>query len=402
MSLHVLLNAVTINRHGYEQKQQALVIENDRFVWCGKTEELPSSYLKEPHAIVEDCSTHVITPALIDCHTHLVYGGHRAREFRWRLQGLSYTDIAKQGGGILSTVEATRDASEELLLSLALPRLLAMKAEGVLTVEIKSGYGLNLETELKMLRVARALGKQAGVQVRTTFLGAHVLAPEYKNNPQAYIDYVCNEMLPVVAESGLADAVDIFCESIAFNLAQAEQLFKKAQLYQLPIKCHAEQLSLMGATLMAAKYKALSCDHLEYLDEQGVKAMAESGSMAVILPGAYYFLKETRKPPIDLLRAYGVGLALATDCNPGTSPTTSLLLMANMACLWFGFTVEQALSAITYQAACALGLADEIGELAVGKRADLVCWFIDDAAQLCYSFGMPIAHRTMQAGQWVS
>ena len=397
----LLLNATTVDQGGLQHTQQALAIAKGMIVWCGAEAELPSQ-CKQQATLIEDCHGRLITPGLIDCHTHLVYAGNRANEFEQRLKGASYAEISRNGGGILSTVMQTRAASEDELLQQSLPRILALRNEGVMTVEIKSGYGLDLETELKMLRVAKQLGKMAGMRVRTTFLGAHTVPPEYIGRDQAYMDYICADVLPAVAEAGLADAVDIFCESIGFSLAQAELLFVHAQQLGLPIKCHAEQLSNLGGASLAAKLGALSCEHLEHLDAGGVAAMAKAGTVAVLLPGAYYFLSETRKPPVHLLRDSGVGIAIATDCNPGSSPTTSLLLMMNMACQLFSLTVSEVLSAVTWQAAKALGISEETGVLAVGRPADLLRWSVSEATQLCYHFGYPLPHERMVAGEWVS
>lgn len=397
----LLFNATTIDPAGIEHTRQALVISEGRIAWCGEMSALPERY-KETQASfeLEDCNGNIITPGLIDCHTHLVYAGSRADEFKKRLEGATYAEIAQSGGGILSTVKQTRAASEEALLQQSLPRILAMRAEGVTTVEIKSGYGLDLKNELKMLRVARKLGELSGLRVKTTFLGAHATPPEYAGKNQAYVDYVCQEVLPAVRESGLADAVDVFCESIAFSYAQTEQLFAKAQALKLPIKCHAEQLSNLGASSLAARFSALSCDHLEFLDEKGAAAMAKSGTVAVLLPGAYYFLREKQKPPVELLRRMNVGIAIATDCNPGSSPTTSLRLIMNMACQFFSLTVPEVISAVTYQAAKALGIVKQAGEIKIGHDADLLRWSVNDSAQLCYHFGFPLPHKTMIAGQW--
>lgn len=396
----LLLNATTIDAQGKQLENQTIAISKGMIVWCGAMSDLPASYLQQA-TVTEDCRHLLITPGLIDCHTHLVYAGNRADEFKQRLEGKTYAEIARAGGGILSTVRQTRAASEEELFQQSLPRILALRAEGVTTVEIKSGYGLDWDNELKILRVARRLGEVAGLRVRTTFLGAHAVPPEYKNNAQAYVDFLCQDMLPAIAEMKLADAVDVFCESIGFTLAQTEQLFTKAKDLALSIKCHAEQLSNLGATKLAASLGALSCDHLEHLDREGVAAMANNGTVAVLLPGAYYFLRETVKPPVALLREMGVGIAIATDANPGSSPTTSLLLMLNMACQFFGLTVPEALTAVTYQAARALALERETGSLAAGMTADLVRWSIKDSASLCYHFGYPIQHSTMVAGNWL-
>lgn len=395
----LLLNATTIDARGHSKQEQALAIDKGRFVWCGPTMDLPIGYQQNANQI-EDCQGRVISPGLIDCHTHLVYAGNRADEFKARLEGISYADIAKRGGGILSTVRHTRQVSEEELLIQSLPRLQAMAAEGVTTVEIKSGYGLNLEQELKMLRVAKRLGEVTGLRVIKTFLGAHATPEEYVGCSDAYVDYLCTEVLPAIAAARLADAVDVFCESIAFSLDQTERIFICAQELGLPVKCHAEQLSNMGASALAAAYRALSCDHLEYLDKVSVDAMANAGTVAVLLPGAYYFLKDMQPPPINLLREAGVGMAIATDCNPGSSPTTSLPLMMSMACRFFLITVSEAWCGVTHQAAKALGIEQHVGELAVGKWADLVCWDFKDSSELCYQFGYSFKHRTMIAGKW--
>ena len=395
----LFLNATTIDRSGIQQTEQAIAVADGRIAWCGDMSALPDDY-KQSAKEIDDCRGSLVTPGFIDCHTHLVYAGHRADEFKQRLDGVSYAEIARNGGGILSTVKQTRLASEEELLQQSLPRMLALRAEGVTTVEIKSGYGLDLANELKMLRVARSLGELSGVRVKTTFLGAHAIPPEYINRSQAYVDYLCEEMLPAVAEAGLADAVDVFCESIAFSLAQTEQLFVKAEAMALPVKCHAEQLSNLGASLLAAGFRALSCDHLEYTDARGAAAMANANTVAVLLPGAYYFLREKHKPPIDILRKAGVGIAIATDCNPGSSPTASMRLVMNMACQLFSLTVPEVLSAVTYQAAKALGISDQVGIIAEGMVADLLRWSINDSALLCYHFGYPLPHATMIAGEW--
>lgn len=396
----LLLNATTINAEGRQLEKQALAISKGRIIWCGNCSDLPPDYQQQA-GIIEDCCGQLVTPGLIDCHTHLVYAGNRADEFKLKLEGVSYAEIAQAGWGILSTVKHTRSASDEELLLQSLPRILALAAEGVTTVEIKSGYGLDLDSELKMLRVAKRLGELSGLRVKTTFLGAHAVPPEYKNKTQDYVDFLCSDMLPAVADTGLADAVDVFCESIGFTLAQTEQLFYKAKELSLAIKCHAEQLSNLGASELAANLGALSCDHLEHLDVSGAAAMARSGTVAVLLPGAYYFLREATKPPVALLREMGVGIAIATDSNPGSSPTTSLLLMLNMACQFFALTVPEVLAGVTYQAAKALGLENETGTIAVGLAADLVRWSVNDSASLCYYFGYPLAHTTMVAGEWV-
>lgn len=397
---HLLLNATTIDTQGKEVKNQAIAIGMGRILWCGAKDDLPASYSQQ-NPVMENCQGELITPGLIDCHTHLVYAGNRANEFKQRIAGSSYEEIAQAGGGILSTVKHTRAASEEQLLEQSLPRLLALRAEGVTTIEIKSGYGLDLENELKMLRVAKCLGQLSGLRIKTTFLGAHAVPPEYKDKKQAYVDFVCSEVLPAVAESGLADAVDVFCETIAFNLKQMEQIFIRSKELSFAIKCHAEQLTNLGASALAAEMGALSCDHLEYLDRAGVDAMAISGTVAVLLPGAFYFLRGLIKPPVDLLREAGVGMAIATDSNPGSSPTSSLRLMLNMACQLFNFTIPEALGGVTYHAAKALGLEKETGSIAPGLAADLVRWSTDESASLCYHFGYPLQHNTMVAGKWL-
>lgn len=396
----ILVNATTLSPHGLPEHHKAIVIGNGIILWCGNQQALPQHYaLHNPRQ--EDCKGRLITPGLIDCHTHLVYAGHRADEFQQRLEGLSYSDIARAGGGILSTVRQTRTVSKEQLLQQSLPRLLALLAEGVTTVEIKSGYGLDRDNEIKMLQVARELGVLSGVRIKTTFLGAHATPPEFQHNAQGYIDYLCRELLPEMCDLKLVDAVDIFCETIGFSLAQMEQLFLTAQALNLPVKCHAEQLSSMGASQLASAMGALSCDHLECLNREGAEEMARSGTVAVLLPGAYYFLRETSKPPIHLFRELGIKMAIATDCNPGSSPTTSLLLMMSMASQFFGLTVPEVLSGVTCHAAKALGLETETGAIMPGLAADLVCWESTDAAGLCYHFGYPLPHKTMIAGQWI-
>ncbi|MBD3668289.1 MAG: imidazolonepropionase [Kangiella sp.] len=328
-----------------------------------------------------------LTPGLIDCHTHLVYGGNRANEFEMRLNGASYEDIAKAGGGILSSVRATRAATEQQLFETASKRLKSLLKEGLTTIEIKSGYGLDTETEIKMLKVARRLGKEFPVRVSTTFLGAHALPPEYKDRADNYIDLVCNEMLPTIAELELADAVDAFCENIGFSYQQTQKVFETAKQLGLPVKLHAEQLSDQSGAGLAADFGALSADHLEYLSHESIDKMAQSGTVAVLLPGAFYFLRETKLPPIQALRDKQVPMAIATDSNPGTSPAESLLLMLNMACTLFRMTPLESLQGVTVNAAKALGLSKEIGTLEVGKKADMVLWDIDHPNQLSYQLG---------------
>jgi imidazolonepropionase len=370
----------------------ALAVCGEKIAWVGKRNALPAD-LESRAADVYDGRGGWITPGLVDCHTHLVYGGSRAREFELRLQGATYEEIARQGGGIRSTVSATRKADEAALLKQSAPRLVALMQEGVTTVEIKSGYGLDLETELRMLRVARKLGEKYPVTVMPTFLGAHALPPEYEGQSDQYIDFVCNQVLPQVAAQKLAVAVDAFCESIGFTPEQTEKVFSTAKKLGLAVKLHAEQLSDLQGAALAARYSALSADHLEYISEKGVKAMADSGTVAVLLPGAFYFLRETKVPPIDLLRRHGVPMALSTDCNPGSSPAVSLLLMLNMACTLFRLTPEEALAGVTRNGARALGLQDRIGTLEPGKDADFVMWDIPEPAELAYRIGAnPLLH----------
>ncbi len=373
----------------------ALVVEGDRIVWTGPRSALPRAYASASH---EGLAGRWITPGLIDCHTHLVYAGQRAGEFEQRQQGASYADIARAGGGILSTVRATRAADEETLLQSTLGRLAALRREGVTTVEIKSGYGLDLQTELRMLRVARSAAATSGLHIETTFLGAHTLPENYRDRADDYIRFVCEDVLPVVAHERLADAVDAFCETIGFDLQQTERVLAAARKYDLPVKLHAEQLSNMGGAALAARYGALSVDHLEYLDPAGVSAIAESGSVAVLLPGAFYFLRETQLPPVAALRERGVPIAVASDCNPGSSPFVSLLLMLNMGCVLFGLTPEEALAGVTRNAARALGLDAEVGTLTVGKRADFVVWNVDHPAQLAAQFGPNPCYRVVARG----
>lgn len=327
----------------------------------------------------------VLTPGLIDCHTHLVYGGQRAGEFELRLEGASYAEIAAQGGGILSTVRSTREASDDELFTSAAKRLSGLMADGVTTVEIKSGYGLTTEDEARMLRVARRLGETFPVRIHTTFLGAHALPPEYKGRADDYIDLVCNEMIPAIADEGLADAVDVFCEGIAFNLDQTERVFQAAQKYGLPVKGHVEQLSHLGGASLAARYNALSVDHIEWLTEDDVRAIAQSGTVATLLPGAFYTLRDTQIPPIDALRRVGVPMALATDGNPGSSPIFQLTLMLNMACTLFRLTPTEALQGVTANAARALGLSQDLGRIQPGQRADFCLWDIEQPAELAYA-----------------
>jgi len=350
----------------------------------------------------KNCSGQWATPGLVDCHTHLVYGGDRAREFEMRLQGRSYEEISRSGGGIASTVRHTRDASEELLFTRACKRAQCLLEEGVTTLEIKSGYGLDLEQELKMLRVARRLGEELPLTVRTTFLGAHALPPEFADangDPRdSYIEHVCEDMIPAVASSGLADAVDVFCEGIGFSPDQCERVFRAAQSAGLPVKGHVEQLSDLKGARLAASYGALSVDHIEYLAEEDIPAIAEAGSIAVLLPGAFYFLKETQKPPIAALREHKIPMAVATDLNPGTSPIASLLLAMNQAAVFFGLTPEEALRGATRNGALALGLQNK-GLLKAGMDADIALWDIEHPAELTYAVNMNRPSQVWQAGR---
>jgi len=374
----------------------AIAVQQGRIAWVGARGAQPAAFEPLPR---HDGRGLLATPGLVDCHTHLVYGGQRANEFAMRLAGASYEEVAKAGGGIVSSVRATREASEDVLFGLALPRLQALLDEGVCAIEIKSGYGLALEHERKQLRVARHLGEALGVTVRTTFLGAHALPPEYAGRDQAYIDEVCSGMLPALAAEGLVDAVDVFCERIAFSLAHTEQVFRAAQRLGLPVKLHAEQLSDMGGAALAARYGALSCDHIEYLSDEGIAAMREAGTVAVLLPGAYYTLRDTHLPPIAALRAAGVPMAVSTDHNPGTSPALSLLLMANMACTLFRLTVPEAIAGVTRHAARALALSDTHGRIAAGLPANFVLWPFAEAAELTYWFGHKPAHTVVRQGR---
>lgn len=357
----------------------ALALTGNRISWIGPRSEWRAK-AREEH----DARGAWITPGLIDCHTHLVYAGNRAHEFEQRLKGATYEEIARAGGGILATVKATRAASEEELLYLAQKRLSRWQAEGATVIEVKSGYGLDRDTELKMLRAARRL---SGLTVKTTFLGAHALPEEYKGHADAYIDFICSEVLPQAKNEGLVDAVDVFCERIAFTPEQTRRVFEKAKVLRLPVKLHADQLSDLGGAALAAGHGALSADHLEFSNEQGISRMRATGTVAVLLPGAFYFLKEKQLPPIGALRRHGVPIALATDHNPGSSPLSSPLLVLNMACTLFGLTPEEALAGMTRNAARALGLETSQGTLEVGKQADLALWDIGAPAELAYAFG---------------
>jgi imidazolonepropionase len=375
----------------------AVAARDGRIVFAGHEADLPTDL---GGARRVDCEGRWITPGLIDCHTHLVFGGDRAAEFEKRLAGATYEEIARAGGGIVSTVAATRAASEDALVASALPRLDALIAEGVTTIEIKSGYGLEIGTEARQLGAARRLGKERSVDVAATFLAAHALPPEAKGDKEAYIAAVIDDMLPVVAEGRLADAVDAFCEGIAFSPAQVARLFKAARAFGLPVKLHADQLSDLGGAALAARFGALSADHLEHANEAGIASMANAGTVAVILPGAYYFIRETKTPPIALFRRHRVPMAVATDCNPGTSPLTSLLLAMNMAATCFRMTVEECIAGATREAARALGRLSEIGTIETGKCCDLAIWDIERPAELVYRMGFNPLCRRVWRGQW--
>lgn len=373
----------------------ALAVRDGKLAWVGARADLPREFDDWPR---EDIGGAWVTPSLVDCHTHLVYAGHRADEFALRLAGASYEEIARRGGGIASTVRATRAADEAALVAAAEQRLTALIEDGVGAVEIKSGYGLDLASERKMLRAARELGRRCPVSVYTTFLGAHALPAEFAGRADAYIDEVCERMLPALADEGLVDAVDVFCERIGFTLAQSERVLEAAARRGLPVKMHAEQLSAMGGAALAARYRALSADHLEHLDEAGVAAMKAAGTVAVLLPGAYYFIRETQLPPIELLRRYEVPIALATDSNPGTSPVTSLVAMLNFGCTLFRLTVSEALQGVTRHAAGALGQDARHGSLEAGRAADFVAWSVDTLAELAYWIGRPLAAQVVRNG----
>lgn len=362
-----------------------IAVKDGKIAWIGAASELPAGKALEQRSL----DGRWITPALIDCHTHLIFAGDRAEEFERRLLGASYEDIAKSGGGIMSTVRATRTASAAELLAAALPRINALASEGVATVEIKSGYGLDVATEIKMLEVARQLGQESNVNIRTTLLAAHTVPPEFENDADAYIGLICDDLLPQVVAGQLADAVDAYCESIAFDASQVARLFQKATELGLPVKLHADQLSDGGGAELAARFNALSADHLEYSSLAGIEAMAGSGAVAVLLPGAFLTLGETRLPPVAKLRAAGVPIAIASDCNPGTSPICSLRTAMMLACRLFRLTPEECLAGATREAARALGLADDRGTLEIGKRADLAIWEIGHPRELAYWTGTP-------------
>ncbi|MBV4453914.1 MULTISPECIES: imidazolonepropionase [Pseudomonas] len=372
----------------------AMVTAGSLIEWIGPRSQAPAA----DYAQVHDLQGAWVTPGLIDCHTHTVFGGNRSGEFEQRLQGVSYAEIAAKGGGIASTVRATRAATEDELFVSAEKRLRSLLRDGVTTVEIKSGYGLDLVNERKMLRVARRLGEALPVSVRATCLAAHALPPEYKDRADDYIDHICAEMLPALAAEGLVDAVDAFCEYLAFSTEQVERVFNVARQLGLPVKLHAEQLSSLHGSSLAARYHALSADHLEFMTEEDAIAMAAAGTVAVLLPGAFYFLRETQLPPMDALRKHGVKIAIASDLNPGTSPALSVRLMLNMACTLFRMTPEEALAGATQHAATALGMGDTHGSLEVGKVADFVAWQIDRPADLAYWLGGELDKRVVRHG----
>ena len=376
----------------------ALAIKNGQIAWLGAEKDLPAdAHAAETH----DGQGAWLTPGLIDCHSHIVYAGNRSNEFEARLNGVAYEAIARAGGGILSTVNATRAADSDDLLAQSLPRVQRLLAEGVTTLEIKSGYGLDLDTEAKMLRVARHIGEILPVTVHTTFLGAHAVPPEYKGRADDYITYICEVMLPALQAEGLVDAVDAFCEHIGFSSEQTERVFHAAAELNLPVKLHAEQLSDQHGAALVARFNGLSADHLEYLSADGIAAMAAHGTVAVLLPGAYYFLRETKLPPLQALREAGVPMAVSTDCNPGTSPMTSLLLAMNMACTMFKMTPQEALAGTTVHAAQALGQQGRVGQLAVGQAADLALWQIARPADLAYAMGQNMCVGVIKGGRLI-
>ncbi len=374
----------------------AVALAGPRIAWVGSKRDVPAVLPK--NCAVTEANYALVTPGLIDCHTHLVWAGTRFKEFQQRLQGTSYEEIAKAGGGILSTVAATRATSETDLLTLALARAAKFVAEGVTTLEIKSGYGLDKDNELKILRVARALGKRLAINVRTTLLAAHAVPPEFEGRPDDYINNVCDEILPAAHAEGLVDAVDAYCDNVGFTAAQVERVFVKAKELGLAVKLHAEQFSNQQGAALAAKYKALSADHLEHLDKAGVEAMAASRTVAVLLPGAYAYLRETKLPPIELLRVHRVPIAIASDLNPGTSPYASLQLQMNLACTLFGLSTEEALLGVTRHAARALGLRKAIGSIEPGKIADVVIWNAEHPSELAAQFGLIRPAAVLRAG----
>lgn len=393
---HALVATMTPNEKPYGIIENgAIAIQGDKIAWVGKLDALPPDYQNWQKTNLDG---RLVTPGLIDCHTHIVHGGDRAEEFEMRLNGATYEEISRAGGGIVSTVKATRETREDILLENALRHVDTLMAEGITTLEIKSGYGLDQDTEIKMLRVARQIERTRPIQIRTTYLGAHALPPDYKGRGDAYIDEICIPTLKNAHALGLVDAVDGFCETIAFSPDQIRRVFNTAKDLGLPVKLHAEQLSNLGGAILAAEFEGLSADHLEYLDAKGVEAMAEAGTVAVILPGAYYTLRDSVPPPIPLFRQYGVPMAVATDCNPGSSPLSSLLTAMNMACTVFRMTPEEVIVGTTRHAATALGLNDR-GTLTPGMRADLAIWDVKHPAELSYRIGLNPLYRRIYGGQ---
>ena len=400
MPEQLLINArilpMTGNASGEMSDADSILVVDQNIQWLGLKADCPVLTNN-----VIDCHGQLVTPSLIDCHTHLVYAGNRAREFELRLQGVSYTDIAQQGGGIMSTVKDTREASEEALFDQSLPRLQRLIAEGVTTVEIKSGYGLDLPTEIKMLRVAKRLAEATHITIQKTLLAAHAVPTEFLDDKDGYIDLICEQILPYAHAEGLVDAVDGFIEGVAFSVAQVERVFIVAETLGLPIKAHVEQLSYLGGAAMAAQRSALSVDHIEYLKEQDMDVIKKSGTVAVLLPGAFYVLNETQLPAVSALRTNQIPMAVATDCNPGTSPLNSILLAMNMACTLFKLTPIEALQGVTLNAAKALGLANKLGSIQEGKQADIAVWQIDDPVELSYYIGVNPCNGVMSAGEWI-
>ena len=400
-SLWINGSIATCEKDAGLMEQAGIAVKNDKIVWVGTMSSLsakPETLAVSVHDLQGGC----VTPGLVDCHTHLVYAGNRAHEFEMRLQGATYDEIARAGGGIQLTVAATRAASEDDLLAQSLVRARALMASGVTTMEIKSGYGLNWEAEAKILRVAERIGTMLPITICRTFLGAHTVPREYRDTPHEYVDLVCHDMIPRVAKEKLADAVDVFCEKIAFSLADTERVFHAAQQHGLAVKCPSEQLSTSGSAALAARFHALSVDHLEHLSPEGVRAIAASGTVAVLLPGAFYFLRDTALPPIHLLREHRVPIAIASDCNPGTSPVLSLTLMMNMACTLFRLTPDEALSGLTRHAAQALGMEKTHGTLSVGKMADFIVWNVKQPVDLAYHIGGNLLRHVIKSGKVIS
>jgi imidazolonepropionase len=376
-------------------RNAAIALNAGRITWIGRAKDRPSTKARRTQRLDHAW----VTPGLIDCHTHLVFGGDRVGDWRKRQSGATYEELSATGGGILSTVRATRAASEAELLSAALRRVRAMAGQGVTTIEIKSGYGLDLETEVKMLRVAKRAGTRGRMRVARTFLGAHAIPPEYQAHRSAYVDFLCDKMIPDIARAKLADACDAFCEAFAFTPAEVERILRTAKRHHLALKLHGEQMSNQGSADLGARLGALSVDHLEHLDDKGIRAMAEAGTVAVLLPTAHYFMRETKMPPIEDMRRAGVAMAVATDCNPGTSPSVSPLLALNMACVLFRLTPEEALAGMTRQAAKALGLQDSLGTLETGKIADLAVWNVSEPSELAYWLGADLLRERYYAGR---